>query len=102
MYEIDMNRNYIDLHPETVVEEVLQNVRMILSTIMTEARYFNEFSLDGSLLDKPLNMVQGQITANAIRAIKKYEKRFEVREVVFTGDPANGQIKPIIKGTINA
>ena len=61
MYEIDMNRNYIDLHPETVVEEVLQNVRMILSTIMTEARYFNEFSLDGSLLDEQLRNTRNDL-----------------------------------------
>ena len=102
MYEIDTTQNYIIFAPANVVEEVLQNVRMILATIMTEVRYFNEFALDGSLLDKPLNLVQGQLTANAIRAIQKYETRFDVQEITFKGDPASGQIKPIIRGTINA
>lgn len=102
MYEIDTNKIVIDLNPDNVITEILQNVRMCVSNVLTEVRYFNEFSIDGSLLDQPLNTVQGKLSANIIKAIKYGEPRFQVKTITFTGDPLNGQIKPIIRGEINA
>ncbi len=102
IYEIDMTRNYINFAPSSVVEEVMQNVRTILTTIFTEVRYLNEFALHGDVLDMPLEEVRGILTSYVIKAIKKYEKRFEVETVDFKADSMNGKIKPIVRGTINA
>lgn len=100
-YEVTTG-NKVNFAPSSTVEEILQNVGSTLSTIMTEVRYMNDFAVDGIILDMPLNQVQGKLSAIIIRAIKKYEPRFEVQKISFKGDPQNGQIQPVVKGIINA
>lgn len=100
-YEV-VKINKVNFAPESIIEEVLQNVGSTLSTVMTEARYMNDFAVDGVVLDMPLNQVQGKLSAFIIRAIEAYEPRFKVKNISFKGDPQNGQIQPVVKGVINA
>ncbi len=102
MYEVAANQaRKIVFKPSSKIEEILQNVAHILSTPKTDVCYFNEFSVDWSLLDRPINEVEGILSASIIKAISKYEPRFRIQTIEYKGDPINGIIQPIVKGLID-
>ena len=90
----------IDFAPATVAEEVLQNVRTIISTIKYSVPMDREFGIDGTVVDRPINLAKAHLTNEIFRAVKMYEPRAVIESVEFTGD-AVGRLTPTIKVSIN-
>ena len=90
----------IDFAPATVAEEVLQNIRTIISTIKHSVPMDREFGIDGAIIDRPINVAKAQITNEIFRAVRRYEPRAVIESIEFTGD-AVGRLTPTIKVSIN-
>jgi phage baseplate assembly protein W len=90
----------IDFAPATVAEEVLQNIRTIISTIKYSVPMDREFGIDGAIIDRPIDVAKAQITNEIFRAVRSCEPRAVIESIEFTGDEV-GRLTPTIKVSIN-
>lgn len=92
----------INLAPETLVEEVLQNVAMIISTPQYSVPLDRGFGLSTRFVDMPMPTAQALIVSEVFDAIEKYEPRAEVLEVSFEQDEKTpGKLIPRVEVKIN-
>ena len=90
----------IDFAPKTVVEEVVQNVRTIITTIKYSIPMDREFGIDGSVVDLPVNVAKAKMTNEVFRAIKRYETRAVIESINFKGEET-GRLIPIVEVSVN-
>lgn len=90
----------LNLAPVTLAEEVLQNVRMIISTVKYSVPMDREFGIDGAVVDRPINIAKARITNEIFRAVRRYEPRAVIESIDFDGDES-GRLTPTIKIQIN-
>lgn len=90
----------VNFAPDTEVEEILQNVRAILSTIKGSVPLDRDFGVDASYLDKPINVAKAMLSSEIIKAIRNYEPRVTITDVDFTAN-LDGTLKPKIEVRIN-
>ena len=91
----------INLQPSSVVEEVIQNVRMIMSTLIYTVPYDRTLAITGEYLDNPIQLNKALVQADIFNAIKNREPRAEVRNISFEGDALEGKLKPTVRILIN-
>lgn len=92
MFEV----NNIDLQinfAATGSEEILQNVKTILTTPMGTVPFDREFGIDWSLLDLPIREARAKLTVEYMDKVKKYEPRARVKQVDFEAN-TEGILKP--------
>lgn len=97
MYQVTIDINEVNLMPTTEIEEVLQNVKTILSTVQGTVPLDREFGVDKKIIDLPISVVQAKITTAIVKAINKFESRARVRKVLYDNmerETMDGQIKP--------
>jgi len=90
----------INFAPKTVVEEVLQNVRTIITTTKYSIPMDREFGIDGSVVDLPINVAQAKLTNEIFRAIKRYEPRAVIESITFKGEET-GRLIPTLEVSVN-
>ena len=76
-------------------EEIIQNVRTIITTMKKSIPMFREFGMD-KILDQPVNIVQARITSQVADAIKRYEPRAKLISIDYNGIIIDGELNPII------
>ena len=94
----------INLKPQTVTEEVIQNVQTILGTVKGSVPLNRDFGVDIEAVDLPQPMAMMQVKINIIEAIQKYEPRAVIRAIDFDNETtaaADGILKPKITLEIN-
>ena len=91
----------INLQPVNVIEEVIQNVRMILSTVIYTVPYDRSLAITGDYLDNPIQLNKALVKADIFNAIKNREPRAEVINISFEGDALEGKLKPTVRILIN-
>lgn len=91
----------IDFFPATVAEEVLQNVRTIITTIKYSIPLDREFGIDGAVVDLPINVAQAKLTNEIFRAVRRYEPRAVIESISFKAEET-GRLVPIVGVSINA
>jgi hypothetical protein len=69
--------------PATVVEEVIQNVRTILTTTVYSVPLDRMFGLNPDMLDLPLPLAMARLTAEIVAVVEKFEPRAAVTKVMF-------------------
>lgn len=79
----------------TGMDEILQNVRTILTTIKGTVPLDRAFGIDQSPLDSPGLIARAKMTPIIIKAIKSYEPRVNVLSVTYTEDE-QGRLSPIV------
>ena len=89
----------IDFAPKTTTEEVLQNVRTIISTIKHEIPLDRGFGIDGDVIDMPMQQAQAKLTQEIFRAVRQYETRAVIEAISFIGD-ASGKLVPKMEVSI--
>ncbi|WP_337798633.1 GPW/gp25 family protein [Acidaminococcus timonensis] len=94
------NGQDIDFAPATVEEEIIQNVRTILTTYQRTVPLDRGFGISAEYLDKTLPVAQATMASELMTAIRQYEPRCQVVGITFTGDD-NGALRPRIEVTIN-
>lgn len=90
----------VNFSPANEIEEVLQNVRTIVNTVVKSVPMDRELGINTDLLDAPINIVGGKLQAQIMDAINKFEPRAKVKSIAFSGDVAQGKIIPTIKVAI--
>ena len=80
-YKVSSSDTSIIYKKQTIVEEVLQNVRMILGTYKTTVPLSRDFAMDISLIDKRVPDVRNEIAAILLDVLKKYESRAKLKSV---------------------
>ena len=101
-YIINMSETpQIDFAPASVVEEVIQNVRTIVTTIKYSIPLDREFGIDGSVVDLPINVAKAKLTSEIFSAIRRYEPRAVIESIAFKGEDT-GRLIPIVGVSINA
>lgn len=90
----------LNLAPATLAEEVLQNVRMLISTVKYSVPMDREFGIDGAVIDRPVNVAKAHLSNEIFRAVRRYEPRAIIESIDFDGNES-GQLTPRIKVRIN-
>ena len=90
----------IDFAPKTTTEEVLQNVRTIISTIKYEIPLDRGFGIDGDVIDMPMQQAQAKLTQEIFRAVRQYETRAIIESIAFSGDES-GRLTPKLEVSIH-
>jgi phage baseplate assembly protein W len=78
-------------------QEILQNVAMILNSVVYSCPMDRLFAWDGSLLDRPINIVPSLLSSRLISAVNQYEPRAFITKVSYSGNGSNGQLLPKVK-----
>ncbi len=95
----------IDATPQPLVigatgdDELMQNVRVIVSTFACSVRFDVPFADVGDYIDSPLPLATARRIAGLAEAIEQYEPRLSVKSIRFKDDPeaaAQGIGYPII------
>lgn len=97
---VSAERPDIVIHPSDLVAEVLQNVRMILTTIRGTVPLDRDFGLTARVIDTPIDRAQALITAEVYEQLNRYEPRAQIVRVYFVGNEGNaadGQILPQVE-----
>lgn len=96
-HEVSFDDNFKINFGASGVDEVLQNVSMILASVIHSCPMHRNFAWDASMLDRPQNAVKAVIISRLHAAIKKYEPRAKVISIQFQADGLNGVMKPVVK-----
>lgn len=97
IHEINVkNMAPIDFSPANETEEILQNIRYILSTTKYSVPLDREFGIDASFLDKPMEVAKAKNASEIVMAIAKYEPRATVTNITWTGD-IDGKLYPKVQ-----
>ena len=84
----------ISLAPRTLIEEILQNVAMIISTLKNTAPLYRDFGISATFLDKPGVAAEALLIAEIFDAVEMYEPRAEIISVSFTWNEYTGKLIP--------
>ena len=90
----------IDLAPKTTAEEVLQNVRTIITTVKYQIPLDREFGIDGNVVDLPMPEAEAKLTQEIFQAVRRYEPRAVIESISFSGDES-GRLVPKLEVSIN-
>lgn len=91
-YTIDSSPGAVNFAPSPV-EEVLQNVKFILLTIIGSVPLDRTFGISGRAVDMPTEAAKATMTAEIFRTIHKYEPRATVRQVAYRNPQSEYQGK---------
>lgn len=98
---IAANTNEITFAPRSIEEEVIQNIRTILTTRRGSVPLDRDFGLDTSIIDQPVNRIRALLTTDIIETVERYEPRAEVTAVDFSGESTEGAVVPLVKVVIH-
>lgn len=91
----------INFAPATEVEEVLQNVATLLTTVRYTVPYDRALGINPDYLDDPTPITRAKLTSNIIATLRKHEPRATVVSMNFREDPADGRLIPIARVAVN-
>ena len=87
----------VKLVPDSEYEEILQNVRTIITTLKKTVPMDREFGINGELVDLPIAAAQAKLTGEIVASVSKYEPRAKVVSVSYEGSEADGMLKPKVR-----
>lgn len=91
----------LKINPETVVDEVLQNLWFLYSSIEYDVPLNRAFGLNATYLDKPIETAKALAMSDIFEKTELYEPRAEIVDITFKVDYERGIIKPIVEVRIN-
>ena len=99
-YLIAGGLNHINFAPATVAEEILQNIKCILSTVKFSVPLDRDFGIDASMVDMPIDVAKAKLVPEIFMAIAKYEPRATVIDISWEGD-IQGILRPKVQVRID-
>jgi len=84
----------------TGIEEILQNVRTILTTIKETVPFDRDFGISATYLDRPLPEAMAAHTGEVTEEVEKQEPRVSVVSVEFlpkVNDAMEGRVYPVVR-----
>jgi len=102
-FVVSTQEGEISFGNQSVVQEVIQNVRMIITTPKGTVPLDREFGIDNGSIDRPLAIAQARMSSDIVAQVKRYEPRARVTKIVYSDSSAaiDGKLKPIVRIEIN-
>ena len=101
IYVINLNDDVkISFAPTTMIEEIIQNVRTLISTIKWQIPLARDVGISGEVVDMPILQAKAKLTQEIIQCLKKYEPRAQVMKINFEGD-STGRLIPRVEVKIS-
>ena len=92
---------WVNFAPAGIVEEVLQNIRALITTAKYSVPLDRNLGIDTSFLDRPALDAMARLRVQISEEIRRYEPRAEVKVVEFKqyGDDSalSGQFYPVLQ-----
>lgn len=85
----------------TGADEVIQNVRVILTTPRGTVPLHRAFGTDLAGLDRPIGAAAQQMRAAIAEAVRRHEPRATVTGVRFRSPAADGRLVPVVTVSID-
>lgn len=85
----------INMEPQTIEEEIMQNVAVILATPKFSVPLDRGLGMSMNFLDKPVPSAKVLAIGDVMDAIEEGEPRVKVREVDFLEDSMTGRLVPV-------
>lgn len=96
-YIVTPNDNVkVNFAPANVREEVIQNVRTLLSTVKWTIPLARDLGISGDVVDMPILQAKAKLTQEIIQCLKTYEPRAQVQKIEFDGD-ISGKLVPKVE-----
>ena len=86
----------INFAPTTIQEEVIQNIKTLLSTMKFTVPLDRNLGIIADALDEPMPVAMAKISSDVIDAISEYEPRAKVTQISFDGD-IDGKLIPKVR-----
>ena len=100
--DVEAELGNVDFSPGSELEEVMQNVRTILTTPKYTVPLDREFGIAADVLDAPIGTAQALLSAEIIAAVARFEPRAKVTKVSYdVNGAADGNLKIIVQVRIN-
>lgn len=90
----------IKIFPDNVMEEIIQNVRTILTTIVGSVPLDRDFGINMDLLDNPVTVIRPLLVHECKTKIEKYEPRVKFVSMEWQADAMEGIMTPTVKVAI--
>ena len=90
----------VKMFPQSTIEEIIQNVRMLLTTVQGTVPLDRELGLTNSFIDDPSPRGMMRFAIFALETIQDYEPRVEVTDIDFAprpGDALDGRLYPRVR-----
>lgn len=94
-YTLTYNPSTINFRPNSVLEEIFQNINTVLGTTKFSVPLDRGLGLNATFVDDPMNTIHPHMVAEVIEAIEKYENRVIVEEVKL-GASIDGKTFPTV------
>lgn len=91
----------LKFNPESLVEEVLQNVWLIITSAKYDFPLARSVGLDIGFLDRPIETAEALCTSEIYEQVETYEPRAKVVNVEFLNDYQAGKIIPKVEVEIH-
>lgn len=90
----DMQVNFA---PETEFDEIVQNIRTLLSTYIFSVPLDRRLGISADIIDLPLDGVNtASLESTILDAVRMYEPRVEVRQISFRTNIDTQTIVPVV------
>lgn len=90
----------IKFFPDTLAEEILQNVYTIITTQKFSVPLDREFGISATMLDSPINTSISVLKAEIVQAVRKFEPRARITKIDFD-ETLDGKLFLRLKVAIN-
>ena len=94
--EITATLERINFAPSTLQEEVIQNVKTLLTTMKYTVPLDRNFGIMANAVDEPMPVAMAKLSSDMIDAINQYEPRCRVTQIFFDGDD-DGKLTPRVR-----
>lgn len=91
----------VNFSPANRGEEIIQNVRTVLTTYRGTVPYDRSFGVDSSYVDDPIELQKARISAEIIELVITREPRASVTQIDFDEDRLSGKLWPKLRIEIN-
>lgn len=99
--EILPNSTWVDFAPATLLSEVQQNIRTIVTTVLGSAPGSRHIGVVWDMVDEPINVQKARITGLIMAAIAEQEPRVQVTRITFNEQSVEasmyGRLVPTIR-----
>lgn len=98
--DITATLDEVILFPKSELEEVIQNVKTIITTLQGSVPLDRDFGIDSTVIDKPVNVIRPLLVKEIKEKIEQYEPRAKLVSINWDGEGMQGVITPTVRVAI--
>lgn len=99
--DITADMDEINFAPASVAEEIIQNVRTLLTTHKGSVPMDRALGISADIVDLPIGAAQVKLSAEIVGAVNQYEPRAHVQQILYEGSEQNGILRVKVRVDIH-